>query len=287
MGGNESVAIVAILKHEGEFVEEWIAYHRLLGVDHFVLYDNDTRQTLRTLLAPYCDYVKVVDWADGGMNLQGRNPQTRAYKHALSETHCAWIAFIDVDEFIVLRKNGTLGEFLVNFRDAEAVLLSWHVFGHNGYFDNPPGLISELLVRRRLRPGGQVKSIVRREAIKDIPSAHYCQLRNPLLAFDANHCLYSSKEYPGKTDVAHINHYYCRSFSNWMARVSRGQVAYPGPPFREEDKWKHDHEACLRQFVIVSKDFNEYVDAYLTCYAQKIKAFLEAAKQVPSAAGRI
>src|SRR5262245_25609317 len=45
-----SVCVVAILKDEDPFVEEWVAYHRLIGVDHFYLYDNDPRQPLRERL---------------------------------------------------------------------------------------------------------------------------------------------------------------------------------------------------------------------------------------------
>jgi hypothetical protein len=40
----DTVCLAAILKEEDSFVEEWVAYHRLLGVDHFYLYDNDPRQ---------------------------------------------------------------------------------------------------------------------------------------------------------------------------------------------------------------------------------------------------
>ena len=37
----DTVCVGAILKDEDAFVEEWVAYHRILGVDHFYLYDND------------------------------------------------------------------------------------------------------------------------------------------------------------------------------------------------------------------------------------------------------
>ena len=55
----DTVCLAAILKDEDPFVEEWVAYHRLLGVDHFYLYDNDPRQTLSEILALHRDYVTV------------------------------------------------------------------------------------------------------------------------------------------------------------------------------------------------------------------------------------
>jgi hypothetical protein len=59
---SDAVCLAAILKDEDRFVEEWVAYHRLLGVDHFYLYDNDPRQPLNAILAPHRDYVTVRAW---------------------------------------------------------------------------------------------------------------------------------------------------------------------------------------------------------------------------------
>jgi hypothetical protein len=58
----DTVCLAAILKDEDPFVEEWVAYHRLLGVDHFHLYDNDPRQPLSEILALHRDYVTVRTW---------------------------------------------------------------------------------------------------------------------------------------------------------------------------------------------------------------------------------
>jgi hypothetical protein len=52
------------------------------------------------------------------------------------------------------------------------------------------------------------------------------------LVFDANHNRFTIDQYPNKTAVAHINHYVCRSFTIWMARVQRGCLSYEPPPIR-------------------------------------------------------
>ena len=85
-GRTESVCLAAILKDEDAFVEEWIAHHRLLGIDHFFLYDNDPRQPLRDILALHRDYVTIrpwlVDHTDG--SFPGRTKQLKAYQHCLT-----------------------------------------------------------------------------------------------------------------------------------------------------------------------------------------------------------
>jgi hypothetical protein len=36
----DKIAICAIFKDEAPFLLEWLAFHRMIGVDLFVLYDN-------------------------------------------------------------------------------------------------------------------------------------------------------------------------------------------------------------------------------------------------------
>ena len=36
------IAVCAIFKDEGPYLLEWLAFHKLIGVDLFFLYDNDS-----------------------------------------------------------------------------------------------------------------------------------------------------------------------------------------------------------------------------------------------------
>ncbi len=54
----------------------WLVYHRLLGVNHFFLYDNDSKLPLRSLLRAYESFVTVIDWpGDPTASWPGRNLQ--------------------------------------------------------------------------------------------------------------------------------------------------------------------------------------------------------------------
>ena len=129
-----SVCAVALVSGEERFIEEWIAYHRLIGVDHFILYDNNPRLPLRALLA-----VRELRDRD---RLAGRSDRQVARSESSAQdvrtcTRAAWprlewVTFIDIDEFIVLRGTATCGAFLSRLGDFGSVRLNWHVFGHNG-----------------------------------------------------------------------------------------------------------------------------------------------------------
>ena len=50
---NHNLSICAIFKNEAKFLKEWIEYHRLVGVDHFYLYDNGSTDRFKEILNPY------------------------------------------------------------------------------------------------------------------------------------------------------------------------------------------------------------------------------------------
>jgi hypothetical protein len=274
----ETVCLAAILKDEDPFVEEWIAHHRLLGVDHFYLYDNDPRQPLSDLLASHRGYVTIRPWLvdHDDARYPGRTKQIKAYQHCLDHDAVKydWVTFIDGDEFIILDEDANLKAFLADFREYDLIALNWHVFGHNGHYDNPPGLVIESLTRRMREPRAITKSLSRPGAIASL-DVHLCRLKKGGKRVDANKNAYREPLYPGKTRRAHINHYQCRSFTHWMGKVERGEVgAFPEDP---ESAWRFSHEGCLRQFVMqIASNKNECIDTSALRYAEPIKAYLAA-----------
>lgn len=258
MEGNKhgSVCIVAILKGEEPFLDEWLLYHKMLGVDHFYLYDDDEASPLTEFLAPHQGYVTIIPWHGKAYALPGRDRQTKAYWHAVQHYAFAyeWVAIIDGDEFIVLRQHADIKDFLGSFPDAGAISLHWHVFGHNGYYEDPPGLVTASLTRRMFLPNPNVKTITRTTCISTITTAHFCRMKFGYRV-DANGRFYTDNIYPGKTDVAHINHYQCRSFTRWMDRVTRGVPCIDDiKDVDPEQKWRTDKELCLRKFVIAGRN---------------------------------
>lgn len=277
----ERVCVVAILRDELPFVHEWLAYHRLLGADHFILYDDDPALPLGDALAPHAPYVTVVEWHGKSTGLPGRNRQTKAYLHALSlmESAFTWVSYLDGDEFIVLKRRPTLHAFLADFTDCEAVSLNWHCFGNGRHVNDPADLVISSLTRRAIRPSPRHKSITRVRAIRDIFSAHSCILAPGSRWVDVHGRPYSDAMYRGKTDPAHINHYMCRSFRRWMHRPVRGDVGFDGRVgigMDPRDRWKLSRPGCLWSYVSnVMIQKNHHGDRELQPYRQPVLDYLE------------
>ena len=103
------LAIVAILKCEGPYLKEWLDYHLLAGVNHFYLYDNESPDNQREVVAPYVE-AGLVDYIDA----PGRLMQMPVYNDAVRDFRffCRYMAFIDGDEFVYPKTDRTITEVL-------------------------------------------------------------------------------------------------------------------------------------------------------------------------------
>lgn len=141
------LAVCAVFRDEAPYLAEWIAFHRLVGVERFYLYDNRSTDDWRSALAP--------ELADGTVVVhpwprEPRRAQLAAYEHCLHRhrTDTRWIAFIDVDEFLFSPSGEQLPAILERFHARPGVLAAWRVFGTGGLREPPAGLVTESYLLR-------------------------------------------------------------------------------------------------------------------------------------------
>jgi len=126
-------AIVTTMKNEGPFILEWIAYHRAVGFDDFLIYTNDctdgTDDLLRLLQSK-----GLVQHRDNPYRQSGMKPQHAALAAAIDEPvveKAKWLVCIDVDEFVNVKcGNGTLDALFNALPDANMISMTWRLFGN-------------------------------------------------------------------------------------------------------------------------------------------------------------
>jgi hypothetical protein len=132
--GSSGTVIVGCMKNEAPYIVEWIAYHRAIGVDNFLIYTNGCEDGTAEILdrlqeMGVLQHRNNDDW-------RGQSPQQFALNQSLKEPviqNAEWIIHIDVDEFINVRcGNGTLQDFIDRVPQATNVAMTWRLFGHNG-----------------------------------------------------------------------------------------------------------------------------------------------------------
>ncbi|MGI3168120.1 glycosyltransferase family 2 protein [Pseudooceanicola sp. C21-150M6] len=132
--GSTGRVIVGCMKNEAPYIIEWVAYHRAIGFDNFLIYTNDCTDGTDRLLQRL-DAMGIVHHRNND-GWQGNSPQQYALDAALEEPvikNAEWIAHIDVDEFVNIRVgNGTLDDVFARVPKATNVAMTWRLFGHNG-----------------------------------------------------------------------------------------------------------------------------------------------------------
>lgn len=213
-------AITAIFKNEAPFLKEWIEYHKLIGVKHFYLYNNNSTDGFREVLKPYLirGEVDLIDWPFISNNQkEWTKVQCAAYNHAIQMAYgyAEWLAIIDIDEFIVPVTADNLAEFLRDYGDYAAVGINWQMFGTSGVSRIPSkSLMVETLLMKgpeNFEENSQVKSIVRPEVVVEVINPHFAILHPGCLQVNPDKQAFSGAFAPAiSTDKIQINHYWTR-----------------------------------------------------------------------------
>ena len=120
-----TVGICVIHKDQNEDVKEWVDYHLALGITKIYFFDNNSTVPIRETLAQYHGAVHYEDVAT--QEAAPLNPQLFVYRKCLARKDVQWIAFIDLDEFIVLKATpySSLPAFLNDYADEGALAVNW------------------------------------------------------------------------------------------------------------------------------------------------------------------
>ena len=141
---NYFACFVGMGKQENKYVRELVDYYSKLGVEKFILADNNLPNTekLSDVLQDYIsngivEIIEIFGSSFGQAELY--NATYEKYK-----TKCNWFLFFDFDEFLEVffekGKNLVLNEFLTNttFDKCESVLFNWVIYSDNDliHYDN-------------------------------------------------------------------------------------------------------------------------------------------------------
>ena len=126
--------MITSMRNEAPYILEWLAYHRSIGVDGFLIYSNDCDDGTEAML-DRLDALGVITHVRNDKITNAGVQWTalkRADKHAMrAETE--WILFADVDEFVNVKVGaGHLDDLLAACPDATAFALTWRMFGNDG-----------------------------------------------------------------------------------------------------------------------------------------------------------
>ena len=139
---------MAAIQNEAPYLDEWLAFCVLEGVEHVLLYDNCSTDNSRGVLQPWIAavLVELIDWPVHWKS----GSQSKAFLDALGRLRgrTKWAAFIDPDEFLFSPTGHSVAEVLRQYEDHAGVVVNWQCYGTSGHKTRPPGLTIENFTRR-------------------------------------------------------------------------------------------------------------------------------------------
>lgn len=261
------IAMVSISKNEAPYIKEWIEFHKLVGFTKFYFYDNESEDNTVDILKPYIDS-GLVEYT----LIKGKGRQLDAYNDAIAKhkNECRWMAFLDMDEYLMPTKPfekvyNVVSELIRKAgKGAAGIGMNWCIYGSAHLEKKPKGLIMENFIYRS-KSGSEthwgnfhIKTICNPRLVKNYISPHY-----PIYKLGG----YSINDSDGKRlwgwfchDVKwqnlRINHYYCKSKEQYIQKISRGFGDRVG-------------EYDMKQFN--DYDLNDVKDESMLVYADKMK----------------
>jgi Glycosyltransferase family 92 len=264
------LSVCAIYRNEADYLREWIEFHRLVGVERFFLYDNESEDHHEQVLAPYLEDGSVV------LKYWPISPgQLPAYDDCLAEQREAsrWIAFIDLDEFLFSPTGSPVSEVLVEFERWPGVGANWAAFGQSGHQTRPPGLVIENYLRRMRDDRSRhrnIKSIVDPMRVRRAVTPHHFLYRDGF-AVDENHNVLDTPPRSVTKQVSfsllRVNHYWTRSAEEWKRKLERFDAHLGGPRQNYEQK-------ALADLDKLERKLNEHYDDTITTYAPALRKAL-------------
>lgn len=227
MSSSESFAIVGVAKNEAPYLAEWIAAHSAVGFDRIVLYDNGSTDETRQIVESAAKFVRVelVDWPSREVRYQADAYEDAVVKFGHDHS---WMAFLDLDEFLVPSGGLRLETILERCRSSAGVAVNWQVYGSSGHELRPTATVTESFQFKATRgfpPNLHTKSVVKTKYFRRCINPHFMELSGGYADANGNEIAWES---PGITKTVsaieklRVNHYFTKSRSEWSEKCARG-----------------------------------------------------------------
>lgn len=219
------LTVDACCKDEGNFIQEWVEYYLLQGVEHFYLYNNNGTDNSEEILKPYIDK-GIISW----VNWPGQKQQVRIYEDIIKKhkTESRWMAVVDLDEFIVPLNSDTLAKKLKKYEKYNQIIINWTLYGSSGHKKKTEGLVIERFTKHARSLSRAPKAIVNPLAVVQIDIHKHIVLGKSLEV-----CRQLFQDF-------RINHYAIKSEEEYSLKKRRGDVIFDTNHYDDEFFKAHD-----------------------------------------------
>jgi glycosyl transferase family 92 len=245
------LSICASYRNESPYLQEWIEFHRLVGVDHFFLYDAHSTDAYEEVLGPYIEEGIVTDHHWEGISYKHSDTYNEFLREHSEDSR--WVAFIDCDEFLFSPAGRPLPEVLSDYEQWPGVGVNWALFGRSGHITKPPGLVIENYLMRVDSPTSMfIKCIVDPSRAARCRNGHEFEYHS-LLAVDENHYpIHGTHTKSTSFARLRLNHYVTKSDEEARAKLGRPKEWQDSRVWRStniEDNFPQERDDTITRYL--------------------------------------
>jgi predicted O-methyltransferase YrrM len=262
--------ICLMIKDENEYLEEWLNYHRSIGISRFFIYDNNSKIPISETVKDQDD-VTVILWED-----DKPFSQHKAYNHCCKnyKDEVDKVFFIDTDEFIEFSDEFKSLEEVFSFLEKEygsfdSLILYWRLYGKSKpYFEtrqlfkNYTDLIDSFDFIRYVS-NKQVKSVLNIKKHYTFVDAHIAFCFKDIYIDELGNNVKDNldiKKRNHSSKYIWIRHNWSRSLEEFKKKIERGTGDHLDHNIKIEDFYKYNDNMELKTSMRDNNSVNGLVE---------------------------
>ena len=155
----KEIVLGTMFKNCAKYLENWIKYHKSIGIQHFYLYDNESNDTelLHEVCEKYKSIVTLTRWPFPYVRKpSGISGQTTAQNQCIYKYghNCSWIGLTDLDEYIFSKESSLINVLKANKeKDIGGFLMPCMWFGCSFHVEYENDFLEKLVYRKQNAEG--------------------------------------------------------------------------------------------------------------------------------------
>jgi len=217
----KNLTAVYWIKDEARYLPEYIEFHLLQGFDHFIFYDNDSKDNLLEVVEPYI--------SEGIVEIRKYPPYVPYGKTFWVINTCIeeqkgktkWLHFHAIDERLFCPNGERVSDYLEKmeaYPGCGGVAVSWVLFSGNGHMTRQDGLIID-------DPMEHVKTVIRPDyTITHGGDPHCFKYVDDYRAIDENYtdCPIAFNHGKNTHKKIQLSHYATLSYQECQEKMNKG-----------------------------------------------------------------
>ena len=209
------------------YAREFVKYYHLLGFNKIIIFDNNEieGEKINDILEDYLknNFVDIIDIRGlSSVQIGVYNYCYKKYNH-----YFYWIAFFDFDEYLFIKNNINIENYLYNlrFKKCESILFNWHIYNDNNLeeYDNRSLIERFKTFNSRLK---RAKSIIRGSLSNLLfTSVHICAMNINYFCDSVGERIFPESYLDinlNENYLAYIKHFYTKTAEEFCIKLKRG-----------------------------------------------------------------